>query len=44
MEGVRAAEMAQWVKKAFAIKSPNLSVIPSTHVVEGENRLLQGVL
>ena len=35
--------MAQWVK-ALAAKLDNLSSIPGTHMVEEENRFLEGVL
>jgi hypothetical protein len=36
-------EMSQGVK-VFATKLDNLSLIPRTHIMEGENRLLQVVL
>ena len=36
-------EMAQWVE-ALLIKPDNLSSIPGTHLVEGENQLPQGVI
>ena len=33
----RADEMAQW-EKGLAVKSDDLSLIPGTHMVEGERR------
>ena len=41
--GRKPREMAQWIK-AFATKTDNLSSIPATHRVGGENRLLLVVL
>lgn len=38
---MRAGKVAQWVK-AFA-KSPNLSPVPGTQMVEDETQVLQGV-
>jgi hypothetical protein len=38
----RVRKTAQWVK--LATKAGNLSLIPGTHMVEGESRLLQFVL
>lgn len=35
--------MDQWVK-AFATKSDDLSLVPRTHLVEGEDPVLQAVL
>ena len=42
-ETFRAGKMAQWMR-VLTTKPGNLSSIPRTHMVEGENRLLQVVL
>jgi hypothetical protein len=40
IDGKWAGEMARWVKEPVA-KADDLSLIPRTHMVEGENQLLQ---
>ena len=40
LEDMEAGEMSQWVK-VLAAEKDNLSSVPRTHVVEGENRFLQ---